>query len=98
MLPTTAGYGACFQGERFPRSTGFVANNNDSESVLNNDIFVTARAKSKSVFISFETVELYCERKDVNNARFDFFSSKVFLNFVRNLWQKVPPRYSDLSL
>lgn len=78
MLPTTAGSGACFQGERFPPSTGFVANNNDSESVLNNDLFVTARAKSKYIFISFETVELYCERKDVNNARFDFFFLQKF--------------------
>lgn len=93
MLPTTGASDACFQGERFPRSTGFVVNNNDSESVLNNDLFVTARAKSKYIFISFETGELDCERKDLNDARFYFFSSKVFLNFVRKLWQKLPPRY-----
>lgn len=78
MLPTTGGSGTCFQGERFPRSTGFVVNNNDSESVLNNDLFVTARAKSKYIFVSFETGELYCERENVNDAIFNFFFLQKF--------------------
>lgn len=91
MLPTTGGSGACFQGERFPRSTGFVGNNNDSESVLNNDLYVTARAKSKYIFISFETGELYCECKDLNDARLDFFFFKSFSKFCEKLVAKAAP-------
>lgn len=90
MLPTTGASDACFQGERFPRSTGLVVNN-DSESVLNNDLFVTARAKSKYIFISFETDELYCERKDVNDARFDFFFFKSFSKFCKKIVSKAAP-------